>query len=348
MRNVPGSWLDARPTVRTAWLCTRNVMRRWPLASVATVAAWAALALLGRLKTVAELIAAAARHPFFVLAAATLLAMIIVQRRRRRIAREAQRYWLAALPSDLPPTARATMGWLAGAAVVALWLVLTAEVARLPGRIPAVLIAFAAVGGVFGFALGWALSALTTLRMRHRRTGARARSRYSLSGRSRPGWATRAALTPLGGWPLAEARFRDRPNVRARSLGLLLLAVPLGTPVGRILTGVFAWLLLLHLINLMIAVLRAALPASWWLAPTPLGSTRFAVVLCHRAVAEMVIVWALLLGLTAAAFGSTAARTGTVIAVLWIGAACVLGLSASVLAMRAGSRAQPAVQPRRT
>jgi len=345
MRNALGSWLDARPSVRVAWLAAGNALRRWPLAGLAALFAFGALVALGRVSAVARAIAAAAHAPGLVLPICTLIAAVLVVRRRRRIARQAHRHWLGALASDVAPMVRAASGPVALGLVVALWLALASALTRLPVWMPARLIAVGFAGAVIGVALAAALAALLAWRARRARAdrGMGRRSRYSLSERPRAGWATHAALSPLGGWPLAEARFGDRPNIRARSLLLLLLAVPMNEPVGHILGAVFAWLLMLHLLNLLRTMVRTAVPASWWLAPTSLGPVRFALALCWRALAASAAVCVVLIALTYALGGPAPARTAVLAGALWLVVAGGLGVAVGALALAVGSKAERAV-----
>ncbi len=345
MRDAVGSWLDARPSARVAWLIARNALRRWPLVGLAAPFALGAFVALGRASAVARAIAAAAREPWLVLTISTLIATVLVARRRRRLAREAHRRWLGALPSDVSPMVRAASGPLALGLAAVLWLALASAVARLPAWMPARLTVVCIAGAAIGVTLAAAIAAVLEWRTRRGRADPRVRrrSRYSLSERPRSGWATHAVLSPLGGWPLAAARFGDRPNIRARSLWLLLLAVPMNEPVGHILAAVFFWLLMLHLLNLLRAMLRTAFPASWWLAPTSLGPMRFAAALCGRALAATAAACAVLIVLTYALGGPAPARTAALAGALWLVVASGFGVAVSALASRVGSKAERAV-----
>ena len=345
MRNAVGSWLDARPSVRLAWLIGRNVLRRWPLVGPVALGALAALAMLGRVQAVARAIGSAAREPRLVLVISALIATVLVARRHLRLARVAHRRWLGALPNDVPAMVRAASGPVALGLAAAVWLALASTLARLPAWMPARIILVAAAGAVIGVALAAAIAAAREWRARRGRCAARVRrrSRYSPSEPARSGWATRAMLAPLGGWPLAEARFRDRPSIRAHSLWLLLLAVPMNEPVGHVLASVFVWLLILHLLNLLRALVRAAFPASWWLAPTSLGPVRFAIAFCRRSLGATAAACAVLIVLTYALGGATPARISALAAALWLAVAGGLGVALSALALRARSKAERAV-----
>lgn len=339
------AWSTAWPSLHSAWLMARNVQRRWPVVRFAVPGVLVVLAALGRAPAVAGALAAAARAPWRVLTIASLLVMVAIERRRRRLDREAHRRWLGALPRDLSSLARAAVVPGAVAFVLALWLVLAAALGQWPVWIPADLLGLGAAGGLIGGALAAVLAAAAAWRRRSPAAGARARrrSRYSLSERPRAGWATGAALTPLGGWPLAEARFGDRPSLRARSLLLLLLAVPMNEPVGRILAGVFVWLLILHLINLLRALLQSAFPAAWWLAPTPVRAARFAAALSVRALAATALTCAALCVVTYATGALAPVHTVLQLGALWLVGVGGLGVTVSVAALCARSKAERAV-----
>jgi hypothetical protein len=110
-----------------------------------------------------------------------------------------------------------------------------------------------------------------------------------------------------------------------------------------VLAGALVWLLILHLINLMRALVHTACEASWWLAPTPLAPPRFALALCHRALLAQSAVWVLLIGLAYVIAGSAAARTSALIGALGLAVASGLGITLSVLALRGGSKAESMV-----
>ena len=335
-RNV--AWLDARPSVRAAWLQWRNLWRRWPLPAGAIVCAFAALGALGRIRAVAYMLALAALSRWFVVSVTTVLAAFLALRHQRRLELDGHRHWLAALPSDLSPTARtaarALVAWLVATVLIALLSI----VARLPVWVPLRLMGYSGAAVALGVTLAAVLAAAGARRRRAGRApGMLARSRYAAARRARPGRAHQGALAPLGEWPLAAARFRDRPTIRARSLLLLLLAVPMNVSGGAALAAAAAWLLGLHLINLLLAQARAALSAAWWLAPTPVRPLRFATALTHRMLGAQILACAALVAIAYVTLGAGSLRTAGALAGLWLVVAGVLGVAASVFALRTRS-----------
>ncbi len=338
------AWLAARPSARVLWLQGRNLWRRWPLALAVLAAVFLALGALGRIRAVIYVIALAALSPRAVLVVAAVITATLALRHRRRLRDNWHRHWLAALPGDVSLTVRTAAGpvalWLAAAALI----VLMSLAAQLPAWVPARLLGYCACGVVLGVALAAAFTAVIS---RGGQSGRAARalphSRYAAARAASGARRRGVSLAPLGDWPRADTQFRDRPTIRARSLVLLLLAVPMGVAAGPVLAAAAAWLIMLHLINLLVALARTAFSASWWLAPTPLGPMRFAAALSHRTFAAQVGASALLIAIAYVALGPESLRTVCAIAVLWLAAVGVLGTAACAAALRTPSIAASAL-----
>ncbi len=329
------SWLDARPSVRVAWLQWRNLWRRWPLGTTAVLGAILALGLLGRVSVVSQGLLRAAGAPRLVAAVTLVLAVFLALRRHRTLLNERHRDWVGALPTDASTAARSAAAVLAAGVFVALVCVLLALAARLPGWVLARLLGCLAAGVLLGAAAAFAAS----WRAAHGSPAPRLvplRSRYTAvpGARSR---SDRASLLPLGNWPRVETRFRDRPAIRARSLLLLLLAVPMGTSAGTALAAALVWVLIVHLINLLLALVRSAFGASWWLAPTPVGPGRFAVALAWRSLGAQIAASAALLAITSVMLGATSVRLIGAVVGAWLGVVALVGALVSVAALRARS-----------
>ena len=149
-----------------------------------------------------------------------------------------------------------------------------------------------------------------------------------------------AGVSPLGYWPVAQTKFRDRPKIRARSLVLILLGLPLDVPAAVALATAGLWLVTLHLINLLLSVIRVAFAASWWLAPTPIGAIRFAAAVSHRALAGQITTCALLVGSTYAIGGTRVLHVALASVGGWLGAVCLVSAAACILAQRTHSLAR--------
>ncbi len=327
------SWLAARPSLRVAGLQWRNLWRRWPLAALGVSGAALSLGALGRSAAIGDLIERVARAPRMVLAVATVFAATLVLRQRRRVASQWQFHWLAPLPHDLSIATRtaatALVAWISGAALIAL----VSVVAGLPVWVPARLLAC----GSGGVALGVLLAAVLSVRGVTGGSIAPPRSRWTAA---RPSLATAASggsLRPLGAWPLAETRYRDRPTIRARSLLLLLLAVPMGTSGGTALAAATGWLLALHLLNLLLSLARCAFGAARWLGPTPLSPMRFAVALSHRIWIAQLLGSAALSLIVYVTLGAGASREALALGALWVAVGGAMGWGLCVWALRSRS-----------
>ena len=329
------SWLDARPSVRVAWLQWGNLWRRWPFGAAAVVGAILALGLLGRVTVVSHGLLRAAGSPRLVAAVTLVLAVLLALRRYRDLLNERHRDWVGALPTDASTAARSAAAVVAVGVIALLVCASLAIAARLPGRVLARLIGCLAAGVVLGAPTALAAS----WRAAHGGSAPRPvppRSRYTTvpGARSR---SDRASLLPLGNWPRVETRFRDRPTIRARSLLLLLLAVPMGTSAGTALAVALVWVLIVHLINLLLALARSAFGASWWLAPTPVGPWRFAVALAWRSLGAQIAASAALLAVASVLFGATSVHLVGEVLGTWLGAVVVFSATVSVAALRTRS-----------
>ena len=336
----PAAWLGS-PTVRATRLISGNALRRRLRAAAAAAALLPAAALLARLTPLGRAVTTAVGAPVAVLVLTGIVLATLILRRRRRLAAGLHRYWLGALPRDLPLTLRAAGGPVAGWCAVAALAVAAAAGAQVPTGVLARGALSSAAGVAAAVVLVALLSSDACARWHRTRGKGRAlRSRYAEVRRVRPHWATRPSVWPLGFWPLAMSRFSDRPTVRARSLLPVLLALPLDVTGTVALALVAVWLVSLHLVNLLLSVVRVAFSASWWLAPTPLTPMRFAIAVAHRALAGQIASCALLVAIARVTAGPHAFRSAVGLSCLWIVSACLLSAVACSAALRNRSMAR--------
>jgi hypothetical protein len=332
-------WLTARPTLWAAWLMWRNAWRRWPYACTAATLCVIGLGALGRVPVVKHALAtlSSSSADIFTVTAVVLTATIL--RRWRRLAMDHHRGWLRALPGDLSPTARAALAPLPIWAGVVAVSALVALVANLPLSACALLLA--STGGYLASIVA-VLMVVGWMRWGALGVGTRAAppSQYAVVRQVRRDWAARPRLASLGYWPVAQAGFWDRPKRRARSLILVLLAMPLGVSGAVVLAVACAWLVLLHLLNLLGAVIRVAFAASWWLAPTPVGVLRFTAAVSHRALGRQFITSAVAVAAIFAVAGAAVGRAALSGASGWLGIACLVSATACVLALGSSSVAE--------
>jgi hypothetical protein len=334
-----------RPSVAVAWLQWRNRWRRWPHAAAACIVALLVLGLLGRIGAVEYFMALSALSPRFVLAMSAMLAAILVLRRGAYLLRHRHHDWLAALPHDLPIALRSSVGALAVLLSAAALLLTLSLAGQWPAWIALRLMAGIAPGVVLGAGLGAAfvIGRGRPGRRGGRRNQARPRSQYA-SVRRAGDAPRRATLLPLGAWPLARARFRERPTVRARSLILLLLAVPMGVSAGTVLAAAAAWLIVLHLVNLTWALLSTAFSAARWLAPTSPDPARFTWALTHRVLGAQLLAAALLVAIVVATHVASDLRLVGVLVAGWLATVTALAVAGSRLALRSGASVDSMLQ----
>ena len=340
MRERSRSWLDLRPRLRVTGLAWANLLHRWPLAGAALALLPIAMGVAAGASGLERSLDAAAKVPLLVLGGTLVAFAAMIERIRRRLASNRHRDWLAALPSDLPLTARAAA--LPGALWVGVAVAATIAALFASDRLQAfatLIMASAAglVAAIATVAIGAAIGERRAARPS--RSGREVKhvpapSRYAFVRGVRASWATRAQLTPLGYWPVAQAKYSQRPKNQARSLVLLLLGLPLDVPGAVALAAAAVWLVTLHLVNLFLAVVRVALAASWWLAPTPVGAMRFAAAVCHRAMVGEIAGCAVLVALAEATAGARGAHLALPYALTWLAAVCLVSAGVCCFALR--------------
>ncbi|MGH8149907.1 MAG: hypothetical protein ACRETB_08040 [Steroidobacteraceae bacterium] len=329
MTAVP-TWLARRPYSLALLLTWRNAWRRSRAVRAAggvAVVALAGLACWPAAGTVGDTLAENAPAVF---AAAVILFAVLAARRRRRLGAERAGSWLAALPGVSPPIERAAV--FALPALVALELLLGAVLVaaqasrRLPIGAAGALLLVLAAGGVAGFWAGWFL-----WRPRRDRTPP---SRRAVTRRPRTGWASRPTLAPLGYWAAALTRWWLRPKISARWELLVLLALPMGISGAKALGAAGAGLVFLYLVSRLLAVIRVAFAASWWIAPTPIRALRFAVSVTGLALLQQAVICVLLLVAVDALGTTLALRPGIVAAIGWMLGCILVGGAACKYALR--------------
>jgi len=341
-------WLCARPSLRAGWLQARNALRRWPLAGAAVVLCLVGLGLAGRISAVKRALEATSDGPLLVIALTATVFTAVTLRRRRRLASSRHRDWVAPLPSDLSLTTRAALAALPIWCGLALVVFAASMAAGLPLSVPGVLVPATLSGYLVAVPIVVLMVAGAAHRERRRVRAGRGsyeppQSRYARVRRVRPRWATRTQLLPLGYWPVARARFLNRPKKRARGLAFLLVGMPLDIPGAVALAAACAWLVTLHLIDLVLGVLRVAFAASWWLAPTPVGAVRFAAAVSHRALAGEIYTCALLSAAVYAIKGTRGLGGAALPMIAWVGTVCLVCAATCIFAIQTRSVARSAL-----
>jgi hypothetical protein len=344
------AWLRLRPHILVGWLRWRNAGHRWPKAVLAAVLAFIGLGILGRTAVAEQALLILAASPLAVFMVTAGVVTAIILRRRKRISIDRHRDWLAALPQSPSLTARAATAPLPIWVGVIFIIVELAIFGPLP--LSALRTIIVATAGGYLAAVATVVFVCISAEPLRRRRSVQAiglqhykspASHFAVVRHVRANWATNAGLAPLGYWPVGQTKFWNRPQLRARSLVLPLLAVPLGLAGAAVLAVASLWLLTLNLVNLLLGVVRVAFSASWWLAPTSIGAFQFMAAVSYRALGGQVGTCALLLGALYAVKGAQAVHAGLAAVAAWLVTVCLVSAIACAVARRTKSKAHSVV-----
>jgi hypothetical protein len=70
---------------------------------------------------------------------------------------------------------------------------------------------------------------------------------------------------------------------------IVLLSIPMGTPGEVAIAAAAGWMVALHIVFTLSALVRTAFAAGWWLRSTPIQMSRFALVMSWRAVVSLAV-----------------------------------------------------------
>ena len=280
-------WVRRRPLLLAGWLRLANRVRR-PSLTRGTPRAWLVgprLWFVGMLAVLALawLITrpeAAATLSFmgdrWVLGfvGAGIHAASSVSRRKPRLQAEQESSWLAALPYRVSVPARIAFGFGVQLSLIALLCAGVAAASPVPW-----LDACTAWLGVFGGYVaggpgGWFAHVFAPKNAPG--------TQYAIVRRVRETWAVAPKLNPLSYWPVASARALANPQVSMRTMLFVLLALPMGTTGAEAIAVGAAWMVGLYVLLNLVATVRTAFAAGWWLRPTPVRPGRFMSVLTSR------------------------------------------------------------------
>jgi hypothetical protein len=268
-------WVRRRPLLLAGWLRLGNRVRRleyaW-LIGLATLAAF--IGVITRPAASPVLAFVADRWVLGTLAAA-IHASTSVSRRKQRLRAENESSWLAALPYRVSVPARIASGF--GLQLVALAAVCAGIAAAGPASwAQALTVWISLLGGyVLGALFGWFAKDVVP--------SATSGAQYAIVRRVRENWAIAPELHPLSYWPVAWARMLNNPQVSARTLLFVLLSLPMGTTGAEALAIGAGWMVGLYVLFNLLATVRAASAAGWWLRPTPVRFGPFTRALTSRA-----------------------------------------------------------------
>ena len=267
-----------------------NRVRRMRLGWIAILAIVTTLAWLVSRPLAGKALVFLADRSVFGFLAAAVHAATSVARLKPRLLADGERSWLAALPARLPIASRIAFGFVVQLLAIAVLFASIAAVSTVAwsaarGAWLGVLGGYVA-GGLFG----WFPDLIFPGRSNgsagsQDSAGSRGAmgSQYAIVRKVRERWAVAPGLSPLGYWAVARARALANPGVTARTLVIVLLGVPMGTPGEVALAAAAGWMAGLYMLMNLVATVRTAHAAGWWLAPTPIRFVRFAATLVSRA-----------------------------------------------------------------
>jgi hypothetical protein len=336
-RTLPATipqWLVRRPTLLVACLGWINTLRRSRfLLPLSAVLLGAAIWVMSR-PAFAGVVEVCARYPLVIVALSALHSATSAVRRKPRFDADRSRSWLTPLPHGLSARAQLVLAPVVQLIVIALILLICWAVSAVRTTSVETVLLAAVAGYAIGGLAGWAI-----LRASQPKNDD---WRYAFVRRVRAQWATKPKLQPLSYWAVAQGRVFFNPRTVAPALVPALCAIPMGKIGLAFLAFVGTWLLGLYLLSLLAAIVRAAFPAAWWLAPTSITFSRFTLYLIYRAVAMQAIVWCVVLFFIAALERPQLLRSLYVNSGVWMviviavaTASCALAMSSSSLA---GSR----------
>lgn len=260
------------------------------------------------------------------LVGAAIHAASSVSRRKPRLQAEHESSWLSALPYRVSVPARIALGFGVQACVIGL-ICAGIVVASAATWFDARSVWLGVLGGyVAGGIGGWFAHVFAP-------KGAGG-TQYAIVRRVRERWAVAPRLRPLSYWPVASARALANPQVSMRTMLFVLLALPMGTTGAEAIAVGAAWMVGLYVVLNLVATVRTAFAAGWWLRPTPVRLEHFAGTLASRVLLIQVGLFVVALGALAAIgrpqlFFATVAAT-----VVWLPAYVGVVVLACAIALR--------------
>ncbi|MEJ1966600.1 MAG: hypothetical protein WDO56_35700 [Gammaproteobacteria bacterium] len=290
-----------------------NRMRRMRLGWLLAIALLAALVWLITRPFAAAALAFLGERAVLGFIVAALHAATSVARLRPRFIADRERSWLAALPHRVPVSARISFGFCVQALAIAALFASIAATSEVPWSA-----ARSAWLGVLGGYVAGALFGWLQHRVFPAHSSESSGSQYAIVREPRKRWAVAPALFPLSYWAAAWARTLSNPSVTARTLIVVLLGIPMGTPGEVVLAAAGGWMAGLYVLMNLVATVRTAFAAGWWLRPTPVRFVRFTGTLVSRTLVIQLAVFAAGLVAIAAAEKPKWNRLAPGVALVWV------------------------------
>ena len=280
-------WVRRRPLLLAGWLGFRNRVQRTNYAwLIGFVALAIFIGVITRPAAAAALAFGADRWLLGTLAAA-IHASTSVSRRKQRLLVENESSWLAALPHRVSVPARIAFGFSVQLIALAVLCAGIAAASSVPWSDARTAWLSLLGGYVAGALFGWFSKDVVP--------STASAAQYAIVRHVREKWAVAPALHPLSYWPVAWARVLNNPQVSSRTLFFVLLSLPMGTTGAEALAIGAGWMVGLYVLLNLVATVRTAFAAGWWLKPTPVRFGPFMRTLISRALAIQLSVFAVAL-----------------------------------------------------
>jgi hypothetical protein len=233
-----------------------------------------------------------------------------VSRRKPRLQADLENSWLSALPYRVSVPARIAFGF--GVQVFVIGLLCAGIAAESTAQFPDGTGSAPSLGAVsaatwpdartawLGVLGGYAAGGIGGWFAHVFGPKSAAGTQYAIVRRVRERWAVAPRLLPLSYWPVASARALANPQVSMRTMLFVLLALPMGTTGAEAIAIGAAWMVGLYVVLNLIATVRTAFAAGWWLRPTPVRLGQFASTLASRVLLIQIGLFVVALGAMAA------------------------------------------------
>jgi hypothetical protein len=290
---VTPRWVRRRPLLLVRWLQLTNRFRGSGYVLVIALVLLAVFVWLVTRPLAAQVLAVASDRWPLAFVAGFAHAATSVARRKPRLQVENAGSWLAALPHRVSVPSRIALGFLVQLVVAAMFCIGIAAASSVPWADARTAWLALFSGYVAGGLLGWFGHVFFP-------AGTKG-SEHAVVRRVRDKWAVAPKLYPLSFWPVAWARALNNPQVSARTLLAVLLGLPMGTTGAVAIAIAAGWMVALYVVINLVATIRTAFAAGWWLMPTPVERSPFTRTLVSRALLiQVAVLGGLLLALIAA------------------------------------------------
>lgn len=263
----------------------------------------------------------ALRFPIAIVVIVGWMAMSVAARQRRQSRRDAQRSWLAALPLGERVFAAAARRQVVGVVTAALLFALVSLLGlgwmlELPHRSVLTLSLLLIVGATLGAMVGWMLS-------RKDPRPSRIRLPSGVIG-------TRTQRFPIGRWPLRHSRAHADLAFHSRSIGAILLSLPIGIPPIAVIAVIVSGLAALTIWDLSRALLTTTRSAGAWLRSLPIDPHKATLALGGRSIFFIMVAAAIILLATGLPMGMSITNAGTILLVAGVVVVSGYGLFAKL------------------